>query len=206
MKKHSTHKNNFFVPARAQRGRKNFAVRQLETKFPEFAETGRKFAMAFMLDLRGTVYNVQQVCHSNHKNTPYPVIEITRPPPPLSCPTPGKTVPRHPLGDGCQVMVPHPPPVQPPYTHIFRHRSLHCKTKEYSIPPAGKMRSKGCQCTELCCSARVEDKASDWAGQCGERTRGSEKRRSESEQHALPRVQGIQLAVPHNTVTHTTTQ
>ena len=31
-------------------------------------------------------------------------------PPPLSCPTPGKTHPRHPLGDGCQVMPPPPPP------------------------------------------------------------------------------------------------
>ena len=31
------------------------------------------------------------------------------PPPPLSFPTPGKTVPHHPLGDGHQVTVPHPP-------------------------------------------------------------------------------------------------
>jgi hypothetical protein len=29
---------------------------------------------------------------------------------------------------------------------------------------------------------------------------------SESEQNVLPRVQGIQVAVPHNTITHTTTQ
>ena len=29
---------------------------------------------------------------------------------------------------------------------------------------------------------------------------------SESEQNVLPRVQGIQVAVPHNTVGHTTTQ
>ena len=29
-------------------------------------------------------------------------------PPPLSFPTPGKTVPHHPLGDGHQVTVPHP--------------------------------------------------------------------------------------------------
>ena len=35
---------------------------------------------------------------------------ITRyPPAPLAFPTPGKTVPRHPLGDGHQVTVPHPP-------------------------------------------------------------------------------------------------
>ena len=31
------------------------------------------------------------------------------PPPTLSFPTPGKTVPHHPLGDGHQVTVPHPP-------------------------------------------------------------------------------------------------
>ena len=31
------------------------------------------------------------------------------PPPPLSFPTPGKTVPHHLLGDGYQVTVPHPP-------------------------------------------------------------------------------------------------
>ena len=30
------------------------------------------------------------------------------PPTPLSFPTPGKTVPHHPLGDGHQVTVPHP--------------------------------------------------------------------------------------------------
>ena len=35
--------------------------------------------------------------------------EISTPPPPLSFPTPGKTVPHHLLGDGCQVTVPHPP-------------------------------------------------------------------------------------------------
>ena len=56
-------------------------------------------------------------------------IEYPPPPPPLSCPTPGKTVPRHPLGDGCQVTVPHPPwgTVLPSYTHIFRCRN--CTTK-----------------------------------------------------------------------------
>ena len=31
------------------------------------------------------------------------------PPRPLSFPTPGKTAPHHPLGDGHQVTVPHPP-------------------------------------------------------------------------------------------------
>ena len=34
-------------------------------------------------------------------------------PPPLSFPTPGKTVPRHPLRDGHQVTVPPPPPGGP---------------------------------------------------------------------------------------------
>ena len=38
-----------------------------------------------------------------------------RTPPPLSFPTPGKTVPHHPLGDGHQVTVPHPPPGGPHY-------------------------------------------------------------------------------------------
>ena len=31
------------------------------------------------------------------------------PPSPMSFPTPGKTVPHHPLGDGCQVTPPPPP-------------------------------------------------------------------------------------------------
>ena len=54
---------------------------------------------------------------------------------PLSCPTPGKTVPHHPLGDGCQVTVPHPPcaTTLPPYTHIFRHRNCTAKRKEFNI-------------------------------------------------------------------------
>ena len=37
-----------------------------------------------------------------------PFLQVT-PPPPLSFPTPGKTVPHHLLGDGYQVTVPHPP-------------------------------------------------------------------------------------------------
>ena len=36
---------------------------------------------------------------------------------PLSCPTPGKTVPRHPLGDGCQVTAPQHPLGEPHYHH-----------------------------------------------------------------------------------------
>ena len=57
-------------------------------------------------------------------------------PPPLVLPHPGKTVARPPLGDGCQVTVPTPPwgNALPPDTHI-QH----------------KMRSKGCQCTEIYC-------------------------------------------------------
>ena len=58
-------------------------------------------------------------------------------PPPLSCPTPGRTVPRHPLGDGCQV-TPPPPPSCPLGNHTttihahFQAQKLHCKTKVYS--------------------------------------------------------------------------
>ena len=55
------------------------------------------------------------------------------PPPPLSFPTPGKTVPHHPLGDGHQVTVPHPPPwgtTPPPYTHICRDKNCSIKRKK----------------------------------------------------------------------------
>ena len=53
------------------------------------------------------------------------------PPPLLVLPHPRETVPRHPLGDGCQVTVPHPPwgTALPPYTHIFRHRNCTAKRK-----------------------------------------------------------------------------
>ena len=50
------------------------------------------------------------------------------PPPPLSCPTPGKTVPRHPLGDGCQVTVSWGTAL-PPYMHIFMPRNCTAKRK-----------------------------------------------------------------------------
>ena len=51
-------------------------------------------------------------------------------PPPLSFPTPGKTVPHHPLGDGHQVTVPHPwGTALPPDTHICRHRNCNIKRK-----------------------------------------------------------------------------
>ena len=42
-------------------------------------------------------------------------------PPPLSCPTPGKTVPRQPLGDGCQMTPPPPPPAE---LHYHRTRTF----------------------------------------------------------------------------------
>ena len=38
-----------------------------------------------------------------------PLSLVRYPHPPVSFPTPGKTVPHHPLGDGHQVTVPHPP-------------------------------------------------------------------------------------------------
>ena len=41
-------------------------------------------------------------------------------PPPLSFPTPGKTVPHHPLGDGCQV-TPPPPPLGDRTTTVHAH-------------------------------------------------------------------------------------
>ena len=66
------------------------------------------------------------------------------PRPPLSCPTRGKTVPRHPLGDGCLVTVPQPPLgncTTTVHAH-FEAQNMHCER----IPH--KMRSKGCQCTE----------------------------------------------------------
>ena len=40
----------------------------------------------------------------------FPLPHHLYPPPPLSFPTPRKTVPHHPLWDGHQVTVPHPPP------------------------------------------------------------------------------------------------
>ena len=51
--------------------------------------------------------------------------------PPPSFPTPGKTVPHHPLGDGHQVTVPHPPLGDCTTTvhHICRHRSCSIKRK-----------------------------------------------------------------------------
>ena len=52
-------------------------------------------------------------------------------PPPLSFPTPGKTVPHHTLGDGHQVTPPPPPQgtALPLYTHICRHRNCSIKRK-----------------------------------------------------------------------------
>ena len=65
-------------------------------------------------------------------------------PPPHVLPHPGKTVPHHPMGDGCQASSPHP---REPYYH--RTRTL----SGTEIAPQNeriqqKMRSKGCQCAE----------------------------------------------------------
>ena len=57
------------------------------------------------------------------------------PPRPLSFPTPGKTVPHHPLGDGHQVTVPHHPlgdRTTTVHTHLQAQKLQH-KTKEFSI-------------------------------------------------------------------------
>ena len=56
-------------------------------------------------------------------------------PTPLSFPTPWKTVPHHPLGDGHQVTVPHPP-LGDRTTTVHAHlqaQKLQHKTKEFSI-------------------------------------------------------------------------
>ena len=48
----------------------------------------------------------------SYTNPPPPLcMYLNRSPPPLSFPTPGKTVPHHPLGDSHQVAVPHTPPL-----------------------------------------------------------------------------------------------
>ena len=56
------------------------------------------------------------------------------PPPPLSFPTPGKTVPHYPLGDGDQMTVPHPPLGNRTTTvhEHFQAQKLQHKTKEFS--------------------------------------------------------------------------
>ena len=57
------------------------------------------------------------------------------PPRPLLFPTPGKTVPHHPLGDGHQVTVPHPP-LGDRTTTVHAHlqaQKLQHKMKEFSI-------------------------------------------------------------------------
>ena len=70
------------------------------------------------------------------------------------------------------------------HTH-FQAQKLHCKTKEFNI--------RCVQRAENCIRPR------------GKHGCAVKFHFSESEQNVLPRVQGIQLAVPHNTVTHTTT-
>ena len=62
------------------------------------------------------------------------------------CPAPPQTVPRHPLGDGCQVTVPHPPlgncttTVHAP----FQAQNLHRKTKRIQH----NIHAKDYQCSE----------------------------------------------------------
>ena len=66
----------------------------------------------------------------------HPMARVSRcTPPPLSFPTPGKTVPHHPLGDGHQVTVPHPPlGDHTPTVHAhLQAQKLQHKTKEFSI-------------------------------------------------------------------------
>ena len=69
---------------------------------------------------------------TNKRGTKEPARRCT--PPPLSFPTPGKTVPRHPLGDGHQVTVPHPPlGDHTPTVHAhLQAQKLQHKTKEFS--------------------------------------------------------------------------
>ena len=65
----------------------------------------------------------------------YTHVRIRIPPLPLSFPTPGKTVPHHPLGDGHQVTVPHPPLgncTTTVHAHLQAQKLQH-KTKEFSI-------------------------------------------------------------------------
>ena len=62
-------------------------------------------------------------------------IDWYAPPPPLSFPTPGKTVPHHPLGDGHQVTSPTPPwrdRTTTVHAHLQAQKLQH-KTKEFSI-------------------------------------------------------------------------
>ena len=92
------------------------------------------------------------------------------PPPPLSFPTPGKAVPRHPLGDGHQVTV-APPPGGPHYhrtrtlwgteiaaeDEITRHKKRWCaelvtvtnESKQCNNMKIICARSTGCQCNEI---------------------------------------------------------
>ena len=67
------------------------------------------------------------------------------PPPPLSCPTPGKTPPPTPWGTVAKWQPP-PPPGEPHY-----HRTRTFSGTEIALQKERiqhKMRSKGCQCTE----------------------------------------------------------
>ena len=65
---------------------------------PQLCFGGNRKTPTFKRKVKTFTYVIREVSH------PY-----TCPPPPLSFPTPGKTVPHHPMGDGHQVTVPHPP-------------------------------------------------------------------------------------------------
>ena len=78
----------------------------------------------------------------------------THPATPVSCPTPGKTVPCQPLGGGCQVTRPPPPPPPSPppppgepysdCTRTFSGTEIALQNERIQHT----MRSKGCQCAK----------------------------------------------------------
>ena len=71
----------------------------------------------------------------NYLFLPSRCTQIRYPPRPLSFPTPGKTVPHHPLGHSHQVTVPHPPlgdRANTVHAHLQAQKLQH-KTKEFSI-------------------------------------------------------------------------
>ena len=136
--------------------------------------------------------------------------ELIIPPHPLSFPT-RKTVPRHPLGDGCQVSPPPPPPgtALPQYTHIFRHRL--CTGKQKNTVAGLSCLQAHKRCGDMHHHAlNIQQPAPKqvplWSG-CTSHVPWVKmavlSSFSESEQNVLPRVQGIQVPVPHNTITHT---
>ena len=80
-----------------------------------------------------------------------PPCATLRTPPPLSFPTPGKTTPHYPLGDGCQVTVPHPPPGGPHHhrTRTFKKRRTDARSCKTVLPSQSKvMRRFASPCSE----------------------------------------------------------